>query len=130
MLREYVCSCDQPVLHIARGLDAILDRVVDHLDRVGCAGLQVVQCAKMLKVDAVAGGNPMWNRTDAAQMRFESELVLFDPWDARPIEQRRLAIECPDEPPGLGGGIGENPGAWRNLVARRNVSAGAASNRQ
>src|SRR5215831_21158644 len=79
----------------------------------------------MLKVDAITGGNPMWNRADAAQMGFESELVLFDPWDARHIEQRRLAIEGPNEPPGLGGGIGENHGAWRDLVARRNVSAGA-----
>src|SRR6516225_2577817 len=80
---------------------------------------------RWLKIDAISGGNPWWNRADAAQMGFEGELALGGPGDARHIEQGCLAIERPYEAPGLGRRIGENPGARRDLVACRNVNADA-----
>ena len=67
----------------------------------------------------------MWNRADAAQMGFESQLALFDPGDARHIKQRSLTIEAPNESPCFCRRIGENPGAPRDLVACWDVSADA-----
>jgi hypothetical protein len=90
MLGEHVGSGDQPVLHVARCFDPILDRVVLHLDRFGCARRQIVQCTQVLEVDTVAGADPWRHLADAAQARCEGEAVLFDPRDARHSEQRRF----------------------------------------
>ena len=124
MLGEDVRPGDAAVLQVAVGLDAVLDRVVAHVDRLGRAGRQRMQRPQMLEVDAVAGRDPGRQRPhDGTGASLDRQVAFGDAGNAGRREQRFAAVERPDQAPGLSGRKRENPRAGRDLVAGRDMRA-------
>ena len=102
-------------------LDAIFDAVVADRHGLGRDGLQAVERTEVLEVEAVRNRHPRIERARPAQMGLVAELAFVDVGNAWWRKERYLAVESPDESPGLGARIGPDPGAGRDLIAGRNV---------
>ena len=76
-------------------------------------------------LDGVRGRDPNVNGAKTAARGLEDQFPLLGAGHARPPEQGGVAVESPDQPPGLGRGIGEDARGRRDLVAGRDVHASA-----